>query len=160
DKPAAYCRQQVQHADVYVGIIGFRYGSPVRDDPQRSHTELEFAVATELNLPRLIFLLDEDAVLPLPQSCLSDPRYGRRQRTFRQKITGAGSTVQRVASPDQLELLLFQALTSLRQQAAESNTLVRSAYREQVRRIAPEKLHGRDGELAELAAFCTEPDQG
>jgi hypothetical protein len=38
--------------------------------------------------------------------------------------------------------------------------LVHSAYLEQVRRIAPPELHDRDGELAELAAFCTEPDRG
>src|SRR5262249_36556548 len=37
---------------------------------------------------------------------------------------------------------------------------VRSAYLEQVRRIAPPDLRDRDGELAELAAFCTEPRQG
>lgn len=32
---------------------------------------------------------------------------------------------------------------------------VRSAYREQVRRIAPPELVGREAELADLAAFCT-----
>ena len=37
---------------------------------------------------------------------------------------------------------------------------MRSAYLEQVRRIAPGELHDRDDELAELAAFCTEPDRG
>jgi hypothetical protein len=120
DQPADYCRQQVRHADVYAGIIGFRYGSPVRDEPGRSYTELEFEAATELGLPRLVFLLDEDAVLPLPQSYLSDPRYAKRQRAFRARVKDAGTTVQPVASPDRLEMLLFHALTDLGQQIAGS----------------------------------------
>jgi Domain of unknown function (DUF4062) len=160
DKPAEYSREQVRLANVYVGIVGFLYGSPVRDDTGRSYTELEFDTATELGLPRLVFLLDEDAVLPLPQSCLSDSRYAERQSTFRKRIAGAGITIQRVGSPDELELLLFQALTGRHGQTAVSGPLVRSAYLEQVRQIAPAELHGRDDELTELAAFCTRPGQG
>ena len=38
--------------------------------------------------------------------------------------------------------------------------LIRSGYLEQVRRIAPPQLYDRNDELAELAAFCTEPGQG
>ena len=34
DQPAAYCQDRVRNADVYVGLIGLRYGSPVRDQPQ------------------------------------------------------------------------------------------------------------------------------
>ena len=118
DEPADYCRQQVRQADVYVGILGFRYGSPVRDEPERSHTELEFAAATELGLPRLVFLLDEDAVLPLPRSALSDPVYGARQAAFRVRVAEAGITVQKVGSPERLGMLLYQALTELRGAAA------------------------------------------
>jgi len=31
DKPADYCRDKVNGCDVYVGLIGLRYGFPVRD---------------------------------------------------------------------------------------------------------------------------------
>ena len=113
DQPAAYCRQQVQRANVYVGIIGFRFGSPVKDEPELSYTELEFQAASELGLPRLIFLLDEDAVLPLPRGYLSDPVYEQRQQAFRARARDAGMTVQRVDSPDRLEMLLYQALREL-----------------------------------------------
>jgi len=133
ERPTDYCRQQVQRADVYVGIIGFLYGSPVADDRGRSYTELEFDVASELGLPRLMFVLDERAVLPLPQNCLSDSRYAKRQHTFRKRVTSAGLTVQRIGSPQQLETLLFQALMDLRGKAVGPGRLVRSAYLEQVR---------------------------
>ena len=119
DHPAAYCRQQVHSANVYVGVIGFRYGSPVKDEPELSYTELEFAAATEQGLPRLVFLLDEDAVLPLPGKYLSDPQYDEQQRGFRTRATDAGVTVRRVGSPDQLELLVFEALKELRQQTEQ-----------------------------------------
>src|SRR6266571_3906332 len=59
DKPADYCRARVRECDVYVGLIGLRYGSPVRDRSQVSYTELEFEAATQAGLPRLVFLLDE-----------------------------------------------------------------------------------------------------
>jgi hypothetical protein len=98
-QPAAYCRQQLERANVYVGILGFRYGSPVRDEPDLSYTELEFQAATEQRLPRLVFLLDEDAVLRLPRSYLSDPVYEERQQAFRARVKDAGVTVQRVESP-------------------------------------------------------------
>ena len=113
DKPAEYCREHVGQASVYVGIIGFRYGSAVRDDPARSYTELEFDTAAEVGLPRLVFLLDGKAVLPLPRDQLADPVHEERQRAFRERVRDAGITVQPVDSPDRLETLLFQALADL-----------------------------------------------
>jgi SOS-response transcriptional repressor LexA len=116
DKPADYCREQLQLADVYVGIIGFRYGSPVRDDPDRSYVELEFDTATERGLPRLIFLLDEEADLRLPAEYLKDPDIEReaRQRAFRARLKESAGTAAMVDMPERLETLLFQALTKER----------------------------------------------
>jgi tetratricopeptide (TPR) repeat protein len=119
DRPSAYCRQQVQRANVYVGIIGFQYGSPVRDEPELSYTELEFAAAAELGLPQLVFMLNDKAVLPLPRDYLSDPQYEERQRSFRARIKDAGVTVQLVESPDRLETVLYQALTELRRRTEQ-----------------------------------------
>src|SRR4051812_8417161 len=47
EKPAKYCEDTVRACDLYVGIIGSRYGSPVRDRLEVSYTELEFESASK-----------------------------------------------------------------------------------------------------------------
>jgi Domain of unknown function (DUF4062) len=115
DRPSEYCRDAVRSCGVYVGLIGLRYGSPVRDQPEMSYTELEFDAATEAGLLRLVFVLDEDAKLRIPSARVVDQEPGRRerQRAFRDRLREAGVTVAKVSSPHRLELLLYQALQEL-----------------------------------------------
>ena len=106
--PADLCRATVWSADLYVVIAGFHYGSPVRDRPDVSYTELEFEAATKAGLKRLVFLLDEQA--EGPGSLFIDRKYGDEQEAFRQRLTECGVTATFVSSPDGLETALLHAL--------------------------------------------------
>jgi hypothetical protein len=109
--PAATCVEMVAQSDVYVGIIGLRYGSPVGDRPDVSYTELEFEAAGERGLPRLIFLLREDTAHLSPDDQPADHR--ARQDGFRARLLDSGLTVVRVGAPAELELAIYQALVEL-----------------------------------------------
>ncbi|MFD9734968.1 FxSxx-COOH system tetratricopeptide repeat protein, partial [Umezawaea sp. NPDC059074] len=111
--PAALCRERVAECDVYVLVVGFRYGSPVVDRPSLSYTELEFEAATELGKPRLVFVLDEAAVGP--GALFRDPEFGDRQEAFRRRLLlDSGLTVKMVTTPAGLDAAVVQALTELR----------------------------------------------
>jgi len=61
--PVEYCRQRVRECELYVAVIGFRYGSLV-PGTELSYTEAEFQEASAAGKPRLVFLLDQDARVP------------------------------------------------------------------------------------------------
>jgi hypothetical protein len=114
--PAQLCADRVRGCDVYVGILGTRYGSPVRDKPQVSYTELEFDTAADAGLDRLVFLLDTEADnLGIPAARLIDREFGDRQEAFCRRVRGSGLTVQSFANPDMLGRLVERSLRDLAQ---------------------------------------------
>ena len=115
DQPAArLCMDRVRGCEVYVGVLGTRYGSPVRDKPEVSYTELEFDTATEAGLDRLVFVLDEGAAdVGLPVSALIDREFGARQDAFRRRVRESGLVTGSFASPAALGQLVERSLREL-----------------------------------------------
>jgi hypothetical protein len=105
--PADYCRRRVRECEIYVAVVGFRYGSLVAGEVV-SFTELEFLTASEAGLPRLIFLMGEAA---------SPPGLGDPDRSavagFRRRLADAGLVVRAFTTSDGLELEVFHALSEL-----------------------------------------------
>ncbi len=116
DFPAAdeLCAERVRGCQVYVGLLGTRYGSPVRDQREVSYTELEFDTATESGLERLVFLLDENAAdVGIPLSALIDHEFGARQAAFRRRVRDSGLVTASFGSPAELGQLVERSLREL-----------------------------------------------
>jgi tetratricopeptide (TPR) repeat protein len=105
-QPTEYCRARVAQCEVYVAVVGFRYGSLVPGE-EVSYTEMEFRAASSAGLPRLVFLLETDRP-PGPAGADGEMADG-----FRQRLMEAGLVVRGFTTSDGLELEVFHALSEL-----------------------------------------------
>jgi hypothetical protein len=62
--PGEYIRQRVEESEVYLGVLGMRYGS-IDSNSGFSMTELEYRQAVASNKPRLMFVMDQRASITL-----------------------------------------------------------------------------------------------
>jgi hypothetical protein len=108
--PVYMCREAVRSADVFVGIVGFQYGSLVRDRLEQSYTELELEEASKAGIPRLVFLLGKD--MAGHRELFQDIEHGARQEAFRTSLSERGITTATVTSPEGLSEALYQALVT------------------------------------------------
>jgi tetratricopeptide (TPR) repeat protein len=169
--PAQVCADRVRGCEVYMGVLGTRYGSPVRDMPEVSYTELEFDTATEAGLDRLVFVLDMDAEnVGIPLTKLVDSEFGARQDAFRRRVQDSGLTTQSFASPAMLGQLVERSLRDLadtrrrigsgiqREQApAEPQAVRASKFVNPPPTVAPSWFQGRQVETRRLAGYVTDP---
>jgi len=79
----AFCRNEVKGCQLFIGIIGFRFG----DGPagtKESYTQREYQAAVGAKLPRLLFLAPDD--FPVPAN-LREPEWKLdAQDGFRQTL--------------------------------------------------------------------------
>jgi hypothetical protein len=82
--PPAVIREQVQKADVYLGIIGVRYGSI---DPATglSMTELEYRTAETCKKPMLLYVIHEETRVSVAD-IEADPEAVGKLKAFRQHV--------------------------------------------------------------------------
>jgi tetratricopeptide (TPR) repeat protein len=161
--PAQLCAERVRECEVYVAILGTRYGSPVWDRPDVSYTELEFDVAADAGLDRLVFLLDTDAVnVGIPVSKLIDHELGARQEAFRRRVQNSGVATQFFADPASLGQLVERSLQQLAKTRARINSENApeqvSGIREVPRQL-PATVADFIGRVAELQALTRMLDQ-
>jgi HEAT repeat protein len=84
ERPVDRCLDDVRSADIYVGVLAWRYGF-IPAGGNVSITELEYRAAGDAGVPRLIFVLDLDA--PWPRSAMDkDPA---RIEAFREHVRDA-----------------------------------------------------------------------
>ncbi len=169
--PAQVCAERVRGCDVYIGVLGTRYGSPVRDKPDVSYTELEFDTATAEDLDRLVFLLDTDADdVGIPASSLIDRQFGGRQDAFRRRVQESKLVTQSFANPDALRLLVERSLRELadtrrrigsgiqrEQVPAEPQPVRASKFVNPPPATAPTWFQDRQVETGLLAKYVTDP---
>jgi hypothetical protein len=116
--PLDVALEALGNCDVYVGIIGTRYGaSPPGQD--KSYTELEYDRASEQGLYRIILVSEAE-----PQPGEEDPERMAAQVAFRTRLMET-HMVDRFSNPDDLAWRVLAALTlrdaQVREEAQPNN---------------------------------------
>lgn len=102
--------EAVDKADVYIGIFGFRYGY-VPPGSELSITEMEYNRATERNIPRLIFLMNEEHALTVHE--VDRGERATQLEKLRERLK-AERTVSFFTSPADLQAKLIDTLSAIK----------------------------------------------
>ena len=104
------CLNAVESSDVFVGVLGMRYGS---SPPRRirSYSEREYMMAYQLHLPIYFFIIDEERALIRPTDIETNPDKIQRLLALKNRVNQR-HTVSRFESPDNVAWLILASLVS------------------------------------------------
>ena len=108
--PAQLSRELVDQADVYVLILGFRYGE-VAVGQDKSFTHLELDRANERGIPKLVLFMADDH--PLTKADVETGPGAERVYELREQVRHEHA-VNFFSSPEQLRALLIDGLSNMR----------------------------------------------
>ncbi|HET9210384.1 MAG TPA: SUMF1/EgtB/PvdO family nonheme iron enzyme [Thermoanaerobaculia bacterium] len=114
-EPAEVCRLRVRESDVFVGLVGHLNGSSP-DGSDLSFTQIEYEEAKRAGKPRLLFVADEDFLLPA-KLMKQEPEAAERQVRFREQVCRERAVVF-FNEPQRLATLVAVALQTYQQESA------------------------------------------
>jgi len=116
EPPIIYDSRRVEECDIYLGIYGLRWGTPVLENPNISYTEDEFNQATAKGISRLIFIIDTNSTeLGVPPSALLDPDHGHHQQAFLKRVLNSGLVANFFSNPYDLKGKVERSLREIEQ---------------------------------------------
>jgi hypothetical protein len=111
NKALSTCLEEVENSDIYIGIIGLRYGS-VDEKSNKSFTQIEYEKAYSLNKEILIYIIDEDNCKIRPKDI--DFENYLKLKDFK-KILSSNHTIDKFANETDLVSKINQRLKSILQ---------------------------------------------
>jgi hypothetical protein len=107
--PIEVCLDAVRRSDVFIGILGMRYGSCPRGN-RLSYTEREYRLAYTLKKPIFMFLIDEQKATIVPRDIENDRNKAEKLQVLKERVLKRHN-VARFTTDDNLA---WQVLASLR----------------------------------------------
>jgi len=122
DSPIDVCLATVRRSQLYIVIVGMRYGS-IEEGSGKSFTELEYDEAVKNKIPVLAFIIDEEQCPILPKF-VDFGEKAEKLKQFKAKLNSS-YLVSRFASIDNLKQLVEksvrQAIDKISADKAEKN---------------------------------------
>lgn len=155
DSPIDVCLATVRRSQLYIVIVGMRYGS-IEEGSGKSFTELEYDEAVKNKIPVLAFIIDEEQCAILPKF-VDVGEKAEKLKQFKAKLNSS-YLVSRFASIDNLKQLVEKSVQQTidkisadkaEKNAAQSNEVALADYiagAELFRRFAllPQRYSGRE----------------